>query len=163
MYYKFTKLTKTIIIFNIVLTILIGLTHGYNVHRLKASNERINEYMVEEKVFRPTAIRRLRDDGENLFIDKEFTTFFGVIVSILSLILLLKYAKHNGFMLGFFAAFFCVFTSLLGGMLLFYILFSGKSEIHGKVLSNKKRQKSSLKGGWEEYIHDKSYDLNDNK
>jgi len=152
MYYKFSKLAKAIIILNVVLSIVIGTMHVYNVHRLNESNEIIQTFMEENKVIKNTAIRMLEKDGVELFYDKEFTTYFGVLVSFLSLFLLYKYGKDNGFMFGFFAAFFGVFTSLIGGMLLFYVMFSGKSE------TNQYRQVTSIKNEWEKFIHNKSND-----
>ena len=152
MYYKFSKSAKAIIILNVILAIVIGGIHGYNVHRLNESNEIINTYMEENKVIKNTAIRLLEKDGVELFYGKEFTTYFGVLVSFLSLILLYFYAKNNGFFVGFFAAFFGAFTSLIGGMLLFYIMFSGKSE------TSQYRQVTSIKNEWEKFIHTKSND-----
>ncbi|MBI9011221.1 MAG: hypothetical protein JEZ08_03255 [Clostridiales bacterium] len=150
MYYKFSKSAKAIIILNVVLCLVIGIMHSYNVHRLNESNEIIYNYMEENNVIKETAIRLLEKDGVELFVGKEFTTYFGVLVSFLSLILLYVYGKHNGFIVGFFAAFFCVFTSLIGGMLLFYIMFSGKSE------TTQYRQVTSIKNEWEKFIHNKS-------
>lgn len=152
MYYKFSKLAKTIIIINLVLTLSVGIIHGYNIHRLNESNEIINEVMEEKQVIRLTAIRILESEGEELFIDKEMTTYFGVFVSILTLYLLYKFSKSNGFFFGFFAAFCGIFTSLIGGLLLFYLLFSEKSEVNGK------RERHSIKNEWEEFIHKKSDD-----
>jgi len=153
MYYKFSKMAKAIIILNVVLSIVIGTMHVYNVHRLNESNEIIHAYMEENNVIKSTAIRLLEKDGADLFYDREFTTYFGVLVSFLSLFLLYKYSKENGFFFGFFAAFFGVFTSLIGGMLLFYIMLSGRSE------TTKYKKVTSIKNEWEKFIHNKSNDL----
>lgn len=124
--------------------------HGYNIHRLNESNEIINNLMEEEQVIRVTAIRMLERDGVELFIDEEMTTYFGIAVSSLTLFLLYKYAKNNGFFFGFFAALFSLLTSFIGGLLLFYVMFSDKSERSGKSDSR------SLKNEWEKFIHNKS-------
>ncbi len=152
MYYKFSKFAKTIIIINVVITIMIGIMHGYNAHRINETNEMINNFMEEEQVLRVTAIRLLENEGAKLFLNQELTTYFGIFVTFLTLLLLYKFAKHNGFFFGFFAAFSSMFTSLIGGLLLFYLLFSGKSETDGK------KGGYSFKDEWEEFIHKKSDD-----
>lgn len=150
MYYRLSKLAKAIIIVNIVLTLTVAIIHGYNSHRIEVSNEKINEVMDEKKVIRDTAIRILENEGEELFIDQEFTTYFGMFISILTLILLYKYAKGNEFFFAFSAALCSLLTSFVGGLLLFYVILSGKSEINGK------REGFSLNDEWEKYIHQKS-------
>lgn len=150
MYYRFSKLAKAIIIINVVLTLAVAVIHGYNIHRINVSNQKIVKVMQENKVIRDTAIRMLEREGEELFIDKELTTYFGMFFSILTLFLLYKFTKDNGFFFGISAAFTSVFTSLIGGFLLFYVIFSGKSEIGGK------RQGYSFKDEWEKFIHKKA-------
>lgn len=150
MYYKFSKLMKTIIIFNIVLTLIIGITHGYNIHRINETNEIIVNAMEEQNVSRETAIRRLLKDGEKLFLGQELATFFGVFISITTLFLLYKYSKNSGFFWGFFAALCAVFTSFIGGFLLFYVILSGRSETGGN------NETYSLRNEWEKSIHKKS-------
>ena len=92
----------------------------------------------------------------DLFLNQELTTYFGIFVTILTLILLYKFGKHNGFFYGFFAAFSGMFTTLIGGILLFYLLFSGKCEVNGNNTGY------SFKDEWEDFIHKKS-DTNNNK
>ncbi len=150
MYFRFSKLAKNIIIINVVLTLLIGAYHGYNIHRLNETEEIIATAMEEQNVNRDTAIRRLLNDGEELFLGQEFTTFFGVFATFTTLILLYGYSKTNGFFFGFFAAFSAVFTTFIGGMLLFYLILYGKSEKSGSD------DIFSLKTNWEQYIHNKS-------
>ncbi|MBM7613862.1 hypothetical protein [Alkaliphilus hydrothermalis] len=149
MYYRFSKFAKTIIIVNVVLTLAVALIHGYNIHRIKESNEKIFNVMQEKKVIRDTAIRMLENEGEELFINQEFTTYFGMCVSIFTLLLLYKYAKSNGFFFGFLVAISSLFTSFVGGLLLFYLILSGKSEIAGK------KERFTYKNDWEKYIHKK--------
>ena len=149
MNYRLSKLARIIIIINIVLTLTIAIIHIYNVHRIEVTNEKIYKVMDEKKVVRDTAIRILEKEGEKLFINQEIFTYFGLFVSILTLILLYKFAKSNGFFFGFFAALSSFITSFVGGLLLFYVIFSEKSEI------NRKRKGYSLKDEWERYIHKK--------
>ncbi len=149
MYYKFSKMAKTIIIINVILTLIVGSVHVYNAHRLKESNEIILNYMEEHQVIKNTAIRLLENDGVELFINYELTTYFGIVMTVLTLFMLYKFGKNNGFFFGFFAAVFSVFTSLIGGLLLFYLMFSGKSEVKGNSGAY------SLRNEWEKFIHSK--------
>ncbi len=149
MNYRFSKLSKTIIIINIVLTLTVAVIHGYNIHRIEVTNEKIYKFMEEKNVTRYTAIRMLEREGEKLFINQEFTTYFGMFMCILTLILLYKFLKSHGFFFGFFAAFGSFVTSFVGGLLLFYVIFSKKSEIKRKI------KRYSLKDEWERYIHEK--------
>ncbi|KAB3527694.1 hypothetical protein [Alkaliphilus serpentinus] len=151
MYYKLSKLAKTIIIINILLTIIVGIFHGYNVYRLHESHERILEVMEERKVIRETAIRMLQKEGEEVFIEHGMTSYFGVFMSTLTLFLLYKYAKESKFSFAFSAAFSSLLTSYIGGLLLFFVIFSGKSEINGIGKG------SSVKDEWEKYIHKRGY------
>lgn len=150
--YRFSKFAKRIIYFNALLTLFIGAFHCYNVYRMKVSNDKILAAMEASNVTRDTAIRMLERAGESLFINKELTTYFGIIVSIATLVLLYQFAKNNGFFFAISAAFCSMFTSLIGGLLLFYLIFSGKSEVA--------REKGQRKAGnsWESYIHEKSND-----
>ncbi len=66
MYFRFSKLARTIIIINIILNIGVGILHGYNIHRLNQSNEAVKSYMAEEKVTRKTAIIKLTKYRESL-------------------------------------------------------------------------------------------------
>lgn len=150
MHCRFSKLAKAIIIINVLLTISGAIINGYNVYRIEETNTKIVKFMEENKVIRATAIRMLEKDGEELFINTGSTAYIGVFLSILTLFLLIKYSKYNGFFFGFSAAICGVFTTFVGGLLLFYVILSGKSEIGGK------RKRYSLKDEWEEYINERS-------
>lgn len=151
MNYKLSKIARTIIIINLILTIIVAGYHGYNAYRLKVSEEIIQQEMREAKVIKDTAIRRLERRGVELFINEEFTTYFGLIISALTLFATYKYARHNSFTFGFFSAFTSLFTSFFGGLLLFYLFFSGKSESDNKSGTNE------CQDDWEEFIREKSY------
>lgn len=148
--YRLSKLAKTIIIINIVLTIAIAIIHGYNIHRIEVTQEKILTVMEEMKVNRDEAIEILEHEGEELFIHKELTTYFGIFSSILTLFLLYKFSKGNGFFFAFAAAFCSLVTSFVGGLLLFYVILSEKGEIKGR------KQRFSLKDEWERFIHKKA-------
>lgn len=145
--FKFTKLAKIIIIFNVVLTVLVIGVHGYNIHRINVTSEKIAVVIEEMGVSRNTAITMLENDGENLFLDKEFITYSGILLSVVTLFILYMYAKYNGFLLGFLLGFLSLFTTFIGGLLFFYLIFSGKSEIQErKVVYNSNDE-------WEDYIY----------
>ena len=150
MYYKFTKLAKNIIIINIVLTLLIVAYHGYNVNRINETQEIIMTAMAEQDMSREIAIEWLLQDGVDLYLGQEFATFFGLFMSAVTLILVYKYSRTNGFFFGFFAAVCAVFTTLIGGFLLFYLILYGRVEIDGNPRAH------SLENKWEKYIHNRS-------
>jgi len=122
-------------------------------YRINETNDKIIAVMEEKSYARESAIRLLERQGEELYLGGEFSTYVGMISSITSIFLLYNFARQNDFMWAFSSAFFCFLTSFFGGLLLFYIIFTGKSE-------RKTRKKSvSLKTDWERSIHDKSMDL----
>lgn len=130
MHFRLSKFGRAVIIINIVLSIIMIGFNSYNVHRLKESNAMIQAVAEEHQVARDTAIRWLKRDGVDLFIDQEFPTFSGIFLSVMTLFLIYVYSRSNGFYVGFFAAFCALFSSFIGGALLFYALFSGRTENH---------------------------------
>lgn len=153
MYYRFSKLAKAMIIINVAFTIFIFSIHCYNAYKIKVTNEAIEEVMNEERVIRETAIRILQERDVKLFLDREMETYFGIFMSILTVFMLYKYARYNGFVVGFFAAICCLFTSFFGGMLMFYLILSGKSESIG---GSKKQKDLISKDAWEQFVHQRS-------
>jgi len=147
---RLSKLAKITIVINIVLAIIIGSIHTYNVYRIKETNDIILEKMAEKNVIRDSAIYLLEQEGVDLFLGQELTTIFGLFASLLSIFLLIMFAKNVSFFYGFGAAFTGVFTSFLGGFALFYVLLSGKSEI------NISSERQSFKNDWEKFIYNKS-------
>lgn len=154
--HKLSKLMKNVIILNVVLTLIILAIHSYNVYRIEETDKIIQTYMTENKVIRDTAIYRLERKGVDLFLNQELTTYFGVIISTLSLFLLITFGRKNGFIIGFSAATSCFFTSFIGGLLMFYIILSGKSQVGSTGGVN---GKLTFKNDWERYIHNKSDQL----
>lgn len=146
---RLSKLAKIIIILNIVFTLIIGTVHGYNNHRINETNDKIYQVMDEKDISRYAAIEFLEAEGEELFIGGEFSVYYGFFMTFASLILLYSFAKYNGFLLGFFTAGVCLFTSFVGGILLFYVILSEKSQIYGKSNAY------SLNTEWERSIHRK--------
>lgn len=151
MNHKLAKSTRIIIIFNVLILIAAMMFHGHNVYKIKITNDTIHAKMAEEKVIRDTAIRMLKRDGVELFLGDEFATFSSLILIVVTLILLFKYSKTNLFFFGFGSAFFSLLTTFVGGLLLFYIILSGKSET-GENMKDIWIQKDY----WEKYIHNKS-------
>lgn len=147
---RLSKLMRSVIILNVVITLIAIAIHGYHMHWSYESNDQIVTVMEEKQVIRDTAIRILEDEGVELFIPQGMSYFFGLFISFLTLFLLYVYSQTNGFFAGFFAAFCAVFTSFIGGFLLFYVFFSNKSE---KIPNG---EKYSFKNEWQKYIHEKS-------
>lgn len=147
MNYNLSKRAKIIILINVILAILMLSYHIYNIYRMNVSNGIINDLMVEKGIIRDTAIRELERNGVELFIDKEFTTYMGIFTSTLTLFLVFKYYTEMTFFFGFLASFASIFSTFIGGFLLFYILLSGKSE------TRKETNREFFKTDFEEYIH----------
>ncbi len=150
MYHRFSNLTKKVIVFNIIISILISGFHMYNAYKLSESNKVIQAYMSENNVLRNTAIKRLKNDGVELVHDKEMATYFGICMCFLAILTLYKFSQSNEFFVGFFSGIFLLLSSLIGGFLIFYLLFSGKTE---KSVNLKKL---SIRNEWEEFIHKRS-------
>lgn len=151
MNYKLSKLARAIIIFNVALTLIVASFHGYNVTRINETNNKIQAFMAEKQVIRVTAIRMLEREGVELFLGDEFITFAGLFLCLLTLFLLYRYAKTDGFFYGFFAAFFGLLATFIGGLMLFYVILSGKSET-----GENKQEFTIKKDDWEKYIFKKS-------
>jgi len=146
---RLSKLAKIIIILNIVFTLTIGIVHGYNAHRINETNDKIYQVMDERDMSRYAAIEFLVAEGEELYIGGEFGVYYGMFMTFASLTLLYCFAKYNGFFLGFFTAVVCFFTTFIGGILLFYVILSEKSQVDGK------NNVYSLNTEWERSIHRK--------
>lgn len=150
MYYKFSRLAKFAIIFSITLTALVVLLHAYNIHRYIETNNLIFDKMDEMNVLRETAIRYLENEGIELLIGGEFSAAAGIIFGILTLFSLYKYSKENSFAFAIISSFLCLLTSFISGLLLFYVILSGKSEIPVEI------DEREFKNQWESFISQKS-------
>lgn len=157
MNYRLSKFARTIIIINIIITLVVASYHCLSIYRMHESYGIIHDFMEENKVIQDTAIRYLEKQGVELFINRELTTAFGLFASTLTLVLLYFFAKTNGFFAVFFAALSSLFTSFIGGLLLFYLIFSDKSEV------THRNNVHSLKNEWERYIHKKVETIDTNK
>jgi len=149
MHPKLSILMKRAIIFNVILTLFVLTVHIYYLGRIIESNNLINSVMEEKQVIRDTAIRMLEKEGIEIIIGDGITHPYGVLMCIITLTLLYMYSKNNEFFPGFFAAFCGVFTTVLGGFILFYVFLSLKSEkVPGKINISANK--------WQKYIHEKS-------
>lgn len=128
MHYRLSKHARVIIIINIILALIVGVVHCYNVYRIMDTERIIEERMAEDGIVRESAIRFLEREGVDLFIGFEFETYSGLIVTIATILLMYRFSKSNGFVLGFMAGFSAMFTSFIGGLLMFYTLLSNKSQ-----------------------------------
>lgn len=146
---RLSKLMRAVIILNVVVTLIAIAIHGYYIHRTFETNNQIVRVMQEKQVIRETAIRALEKEGANLYFPRSITEFSGVVISLVTLVALYIYSQTNGFLAGFMAAFCAVFTSCIGGFLLFYVFLSGKSERISKS------DESFIRNEWQIYIHEK--------
>jgi len=124
---RLSLLMKKAIIINVILLILAMCVHTYNIYRTYETQAHIVRVMEEENVIKETAIRMLQNDGVDLYLGFS-SAIFSMCNCLATLAVLFFYARSNSFYTGFLAAFFSVFSTYLGGMFLFYVFFSGKSE-----------------------------------
>ena len=110
--------------------------------------------MAQRKVLRETAIRFLEDDGVKLLLGGEFETLTGIVLGPMALFSLYYFSKENSFFFAMAASFFCLLTTFISGLLLFYIILSGKSEISVKI------GERTFNNQWERYISKKSRENN---
>ncbi|XMB67518.1 hypothetical protein RI065_03060 [Mycoplasmatota bacterium zrk1] len=149
MNYRFSKVGRVVIIINIILTLMATVIHGFNIYRIEVTENKISAVMEEYNVLREEAIDILIEDGENLYLGSAFVALTGFTLSILAQFIYYKYAKENEFFSGFFSCIFGLITNYVGGILLFYILFSGKSE--GLI----ERKEFNPKNKWEKFIRNR--------
>lgn len=147
MYIRHSKLTKIVILFNIIFAIGLFIVCAYYFREIQISNNIILDYMAETGMDKDSAIMSLQEAGVELVIGGGFAVSYGMFVAIASSVLLLFYAKNGGFLLGFITALSCVWLSFVGGFLLFYVMLSGKGE---KSVST---NTFALRDGWEKFIH----------
>jgi hypothetical protein len=153
MNYRLSKLARTMIIINVLFTLLIGSIHVYHAYQFSLTDDKISAVIAAYDVDREKAIDMLVADGEELFLGGELATAVGIIVCLFSLALLAIYGRTSGFFWGFFAATTGVFTSFIGGFLLFYVILSGKSEI---TKHNHKGEKVFPQNDWQKFIEDQA-------
>lgn len=146
MHYRLSKSAKLIIIINIILSLFALGLYGYNIHRINVTYEKITSVIDERGVIRETAIMILEEQGEELFLGNELQTHMGFGISVLSLFFLYRYSVTNTFYNGFAACTFALLSNVIGGIALFYIFLSGKSEDYSK------KSTFELKDNWERFI-----------
>ncbi len=154
-YYKYSKMTRRAIIFNAVVTSIIGLVHCYNAYRIAETARIINEYRVENQVAKTTAIKRLTDAGVSLYIGGEFASYFGILMAIITLILLYRFKSSNGFLITIVTATSCFISNVIGGAMLYYLMFSHKLESAESVQAAK-RKSGKEKSEWEGFISNRA-------
>lgn len=128
-YYRFSKLSKVIIIINVILTIVIGIFYAYKVSQTIESYEVIDTYMEENDVSRSIAMLQLEKDGVELTLGWVVVGFMQIVFSITILALLYNYATQNNFSAGLIASLLSFFTTFIGGFLLSYVFFSHRREV----------------------------------
>ncbi len=148
MHFKLSKLARIIIIINVILSLSMAAFSGDRIIKMTETQNKIESVMYENDLKREDAIILLEGQGEELFIGGEFFGYYSMFMSIISLILLYIYAKYNN-VIGFITALTCVFTTFVGGFLLFYVILSGKSETKAKPKEYK------YKDDWSHFMHEK--------
>ncbi len=148
MHYKFSKLAKNIIIFNLVLTVVILAIHIYNFNQIQQTNDKIHQVMAERQINREKAIRFLEESGEELFLGDELFTLFGMVSSCLVFLFSYFFARNFNHLAGFGAAVSSLLTSFIGGILLFYLLFSGNIAMSKQQLDSSDKKSDNDFGAW---------------
>jgi len=133
-----------------VLTASSLIVHGYNLYRIIETNRMIFDEMDRENVLRETAIDYLEKRGTDLFLGGEFATLVGLFFGLPALFSLYMFSKENSFFFAIAASFLCLVTTFISGLLLFYVIFSGKSERYVAVGDR------IFNSEWEKYISEKS-------
>jgi len=147
MYYKYSKLAKIIFLINAVLLVIAVIANGYIMSRLIDTNNNIVRVMEEKQVIRETAIRMLEKDGYEIFEGRGMSAYFGLTMNFLAIFFLIKYVQTNGAFMGFGAGICGVLSTFVGGMLIFYLIFSGKE------LTKSTKKSFSFRNAWEEFVH----------
>lgn len=146
MSHSLSKLARIIIVISVVCALAMLTFHSYNIYRIIDTEKKIEAVMQERNVVKPSAIIILENQGVELYLGKEFTAYAGFCVSLFGLFTLYLYTKNDGFFVGFLTAFTNIFASGIGGLLLFYVILSGKS------ISRRQAQKVEPKNDWEKFI-----------
>ena len=131
MYYRFSKLSKTVIIVNIIISIMLCLFCGYLFAKSIESMNLVESFMEEHNVIREDAVMLLTEQGEHLYIGFLIGSYIGFMNNVAAIATLIWYGRTNGFLIGFISAFVCIFTTFIGGIVLFAVFFSNKREVKG--------------------------------
>jgi hypothetical protein len=123
---------------------------GSKIIKIEQTADIIGGFMEENNVDRDDAIFLLEKQGVELYLGDEFFALFGIMTPIFSLILLFIFAKNNNFGIGMVTAVTCVFTSFIGGFLLFYVILSNKLQVKGEA------KEYTYRDDWSHYIHKKN-------
>ncbi len=153
MHYKFSKFAKNIIVICLLLSALALAVGIYNGYRVKSTSEQIHQVMTEEKVNREMAIMILTDRQVDLFLGDEFYVFFGMIAALAALVFLTLFARTYNYVFGLSAGLFCLLSTFVGGLLIFYLLFSKKM---GNALAADQLSGQRVKDDWETWVQNRS-------
>lgn len=131
MYFRFSKLSKIVIIINVILSIVLSLFYAYVFVKSVETTFVIENFMEDHNVIREVAIELLSEQGERLFIGTLLASYAGFIFSTAAVVTLIWYGRTNSFMAGFFSAALSMLTTFVGGLVLFAVFFSNKREVKG--------------------------------
>ncbi len=153
MHYKFSKFAHKVIIINVILTVLVLLIHFYNLNSIMQTNAKIHRVIDEKMLSREEAIEYLQECGEDLFLGDEFYTLFGILSSCAALLFSYLFARSHNYVYGSLAALTSLLTTFLGGLLLFYLMFSGRA---GDANYAEKIADRVPKSDWEAFLHNRN-------
>lgn len=146
---ELSRLMKTAIIINIFLILIASSIHAVKIYEIYDTNAKIVALTEEHNFTRDTAIRMLQDQGVE--IDMNFSSaIFSFCICIAAIFASVFYYRNPGFLSGFLACFFGVFATYVGGFILFYLFFSGRSE------KRFKDNRFSGGSGWQRYLHERA-------
>ena len=152
MYYRFSKLSKLVIVVNVIISIMLTIFSAYLFVKSVETVYVIENFMEEHNVIREVAIELLSEQGERLYIGTLLASYYGFFSNTGAVVALIWYGRTNSFMAGFLSAFISVFTTFVGGLVLFAVFFSNKREVEG----NSKGYIGTTE--WSKFIHKRSVD-----
>ncbi|MCH4889618.1 hypothetical protein EZV73_18695 [Acidaminobacter sp. JC074] len=148
MYYRFSKLSKTVIVINILVSLGMSLFFAYSIIKYLGTAFSFENLLSGGGFIKEDAMI-LTESGARSYagILTAYQLLFFANVS--ALIMLIYYARTNSFYAGFASAFICMFTTFFGGISLFAAFFSKRRE----VKTDTKDYKGSSE--WSKYIHNR--------
>lgn len=145
-----SKLAIYIAIANIILSLGVMVWHGTTIQKSRETHLKIITVMDEKNVTRSSAIKILEENGEELFLDPDVHAYIGFLISILAIALIGIFLRSGRFYVGILGSAAGVFSTVIGGVLLFYVLFSGKYELERSGLPYKPSD------NWGKYLNKRS-------
>jgi len=148
MYYRFSKLSKAVILINIFVSLGMSVFFAYTIFKYLGTIFTFENFLSGGGVIKEDALI-LTESGARSYAGILTAYQLLLFANISALIMLIYYARTNSFFAGFTSAFICMFTSFFGGISLFIVFFSKGRE----VKPDTKEYKGSSE--WTKYIHNR--------